>query len=883
MATVYLAEDLRHKRKVAVKVLRPELAAVLGAERFVQEITTTASLQHPHILPLFDSGQADGFLYYVMPYIQGETLREKLSRETQLGIDEAVRITCEVADAVESAPRQGVIHRDIKPENILLHDGRAIVADFGIALAVSAAAGGRMTETGLSLGTPHYMSPEQATAEKHITNRSDVYSLGCVLYEMLSGEPPHTGASAQAIIMKIVTEDARPVTALRKSVPPHVAAATAMAVEKLPADRFETAKAFADALRNPAFALTAAPAATARSAGTAATAARSPTRRPAVAALTAVTAVTAVLAAWGWLRPVPVQPTGVARYAVALPEPLWPSVTTTTRLAVSPDGTQLVYAGPGANRTRRLFARARDQLSAVPLTGTDQAVSPFMAPDGRRVGFFVGSTLRVASLGGEPPVTVLDSGVANDGGAWSGDGYLYVTTATGIGRVTPRGGPPEPVTTLDSPSECVHRWPEPLPDGRGLLFTVMGDPCADVTRARIALLDLESGERRVLMSGVRALYTASGHLVVIRGDGAVVAAPLDLKRLTLAGEAVPIFEGVAVRATGAVDVALSRTGRLLYVPGGASGATQSDELVWVSRAGVATPVDPAWRFASSGNAGWALSPDGSRAAIKLNSGAGQDIWVKQLERGPASRLTFGEGASTRPRWTADGKSVMYISQRGTGPWGLFVRPADGTGSERRLAQLDRDVWEGTWSADGGWLLLRTGGVAGQSGGRDILGMRPGTDSVPRPLLVTPFDEKAIALSPDGRWLAYESNETGRNEIYIRPFPHLEGGKWQVSSQGGRAPLWAHASGELFYLNLENEMTATRIGTAGNPVGASQILFQLGPEYVVSENYTWFDIAPDDKRFLMVRVAEASVFDLNHVTVVDGFFEELTAKAGRGRP
>jgi hypothetical protein len=256
MATVYLAQDLRHDRKVALKVLKPELAAVLGAERFVVEIKTTAALQHPHILPLFDSGTADGFLYYVMPFIDGETLRSKLDRETQLGIEEAIRITSQVADALDYAHRHGVIHRDIKPENILLHDGRPMVADFGIALALSAAAGGRMTETGLSLGTPHYMSPEQATAEKELTNRSDIYSLGSVLYEMLTGNPPHVGASAQQIIMKIVTDEARPVTELRKSVPPNVAAAVGKALEKLPADRFESAKDFGDALTNPAFATT---------------------------------------------------------------------------------------------------------------------------------------------------------------------------------------------------------------------------------------------------------------------------------------------------------------------------------------------------------------------------------------------------------------------------------------------------------------------------------------------------------------------------------------------------------------------------------------------------------------------------------------------------
>src|SRR5688572_3562023 len=258
MASVYLAEDLKHDRKVAVKVLKPELAAVLGAERFVVEIKTTASLQHPHILPLFDSGTADGFLFYVMPFIKGETLRDKLNRETQLGVDEAVRIAREVADALDYAHRNGVIHRDIKPENILLHDGRPMVADFGIALAVSAAAGGRMTETGLSLGTPHYMSPEQATAEKEISARSDIYSLASVLYEMLAGNPPHVGSSAQQIIMKIIAEPAAPVTQWRKAVPPNVSAALAKALEKLPADRFATATQFAEALANPAFVTTSA-------------------------------------------------------------------------------------------------------------------------------------------------------------------------------------------------------------------------------------------------------------------------------------------------------------------------------------------------------------------------------------------------------------------------------------------------------------------------------------------------------------------------------------------------------------------------------------------------------------------------------------------------
>src|SRR5688572_17895579 len=315
MATVYLAEDLKHKRKVALKVLKPELAAVLGADRFVQEITTTASLQHPHILPLFDSGTADGFLFYVMPFIQGETLREKLNRETQLGVDEAVRITTDVADALQYAHEQGVIHRDIKPENILLANGRPMVADFGIALAVSAAAGGRMTETGLSLGTPHYMSPEQATADKDLTGRSDIYSMGSALYEMLTGNPPHVGASAQQIIMKIIADTPRPVTELRRAVPPNVAAAVAKSIEKLPADRFETARAFAEALKNPSF--------TTATAFTASGAAAGGWKQRAAIPLAFTSIALLVAAGWGWLRAEPVAP--VARFdldpGVATPTP----------------------------------------------------------------------------------------------------------------------------------------------------------------------------------------------------------------------------------------------------------------------------------------------------------------------------------------------------------------------------------------------------------------------------------------------------------------------------------------------------------------------------------------------------------------------------------
>jgi serine/threonine-protein kinase len=303
MATVYLAQDVRHDRQVALKVLRPELAAVIGAERFLAEIKLTANLQHPHILPLFDSGEADGYLFYVMPFVEGETLRDRLNRDKQLPVAEAVRITIEVASALDYAHRRGVVHRDIKPENILLHDGQALVADFGIALAASKAGGSRMTETGMSLGTPHYMSPEQAMGEREITARSDVYALGCVLYEMLTAEPPFTGATAQAVVARVVTESPRALVPQRHTIPRHVEAAVLTALEKLPADRFATAAEFADALKDKNFASSVSlePAAAAGAAQPTAGGRRRP--GPVVMVLAAALAVATAAALWGWLRP----------------------------------------------------------------------------------------------------------------------------------------------------------------------------------------------------------------------------------------------------------------------------------------------------------------------------------------------------------------------------------------------------------------------------------------------------------------------------------------------------------------------------------------------------------------------------------------------------
>jgi serine/threonine-protein kinase len=405
MATVYLAADLKHDRKVAIKVLKPELAAVIGAERFLAEIKTTANLQHPHILPLFDSGEADGFLYYVMPYVDGETLRDRLDRERQLPVKEAVELASDVASALQYAHERDVVHRDIKPANILLHAGQPIVADFGIALAISAAGGGRMTETGLSLGTPHYMSPEQATADRDLDARSDVYSLGCVLYEMIAGQPPHTGPSAQSVLVSILTEDPRDLSDLRRSAPRSVAAAVSKAIEKLPADRFESAQALVDALGDEGFRYqrvehTAPQAAATRPAGQAA---RKPIAREALPWGVVVAAV--ALAAWGWLRPE--RALQVTRTEVNLPGAEMTDFAPFRRFDISPDGRSIAYVAEGS---QALHVRGLDRLGSVELPGTDSVLAPVFSPAGDAVLLRKrnGGALQTVSLQGAPPLTIVD-------------------------------------------------------------------------------------------------------------------------------------------------------------------------------------------------------------------------------------------------------------------------------------------------------------------------------------------------------------------------------------------------------------------------------------------------------------------------------------------
>ncbi|MEP7326040.1 MAG: protein kinase [Gemmatimonadota bacterium] len=864
MATVYLAQDLKHDRRVAVKVLRPELAAVIGAERFLAEIKTTANLQHPHILPLFDSGAADSFLFYVMPYVEGESLRDRLNREKQLPIADAVRIATEVASALDYAHRHGVIHRDIKPENVMLHDGQSLVADFGIALAASKAGGSRMTETGMSLGTPHYMSPEQAMGEREITARSDVYALGAMTYEMLAGDPPFTGSTAQAIVAKVMTDDPAPLRRHRKAVPEHVEAAVLTALEKLPADRWGSAREFAEALAGAVSTTSRIIRNTSvpgwqRHAGTI------------IGALTLVAITASVLAIHGRGR---TGGTEVNRLNLALPDQ---GLTAPggTRFAWAPDGRAFVYVGPGPGGSQ-LWLRSLDALEATAIQGTDGASSPFFSPDGSQIGFISPNPfdVRVVPRAGGNVTTLVSEELSGGGASWGTDGYIYFDGLTNLSRIRANGSGREVVAPLDTlQHEIGIAWPQALPGGRGVLYRLRhtGD---EIDAYTVMVTDLRTHARKLLVKAVFARYLPTGHLLYVTADGSLMATRFNLDRLEMTGTPALLQRGIGIGGFGAVDLGVSSTGSLLYTTGQSSTIT---EPTWVTRDGKSTPVDPTWREGIIGAV--AISPDGSRLATQLlpySSGSAtltQDIWVKRLDAGPLSRLTFEGNANEVPSWSHDGREILFVSDR-SGARALYRQRADGSGAAQLLATDPRGLRSGFESPDGRWLVLRS--MEGTVGRGDILGLRIGVDTAPVPLVATPFRERDPALSPDGRWLAYASDETGQFEVYVRPFPDVQAGKWQVSTGGGTGPRWGHRGNELFYRDMAQDMIAVHVvGQPAFSIVGRQRLFSAA-SYFSTLDQVLYDVAPDDRRFLMLHVGSESGTGSNagRLILVQNFLAEL---------
>jgi len=849
MATVFLANDSKHERKVALKVLKPELAAVVGADRFLAEIKTTANLQHPNILPLFDSGQSGGFVYYVMPYMEGESLRDRLDRERQLPIPDATRIATDVAEALDYAHRQGVIHRDIKPANVLLGDGKPMVADFGIALAVGAAGKGRLTETGLSLGTPHYMSPEQATGDQLVGQTTDVYSLGCVLYEMLVGEPPHTGSTPQAILGKIIAGEVEPVTKQRPATPPHVDAAIRRSLEPVPADRFPRASGFAAALADTGFRHE-------RGVGIYRRA-DSPVWKQVTILSVALSLILALCLGWLLTRSDP--PTPVTRVSVKAPG----AQVYSGGLALSPDGSFLVYSaeGPG-DQQDRLWIRRWDSFDARPVEGSEGAIFPEFSPDGEEIAFCSSGGVRVGSVQGGEPRTIASGALA--GVAWSTDGdwVYFADYFTGLKRVPAGGGPVERITAVDTAAgERAHAAPHVLPGDNAVLFAIVGSGGIEM-----AAVDLGSGEVKTLGPGISHRYSPTGHLVFIDEGGSLLSVPFDAEGLETKGPAVPLWEGMAMANPPRGWFSFSENGTLVYLAGGAS-----DNLtpVWVERDGTVVEVDPNWRTTGLVHS-VAISPGGDRAAISVQDSAGAyHLWVKGLDNGPFTRVTFEGSMNLRATWSRDGQYLRFLSNRASW-YDLWMARADGSGSAQLLLDRDATLSQGFFSPDGTWLVFAED-LEG-AGGTGIFAIRPAVDSVPVPIVVRPgFSASASTLSPDGRWIAYSSDESGQEEVYVRPFPDADSGQWQVSIDGGTEPVWAHSGRELFYKNAAEELVAVQMDEGPGFGWTRQDVLFSAADFLSRGPHHLYDVSPDDRRFLMFGGYGESPWEL---ILVQGFFEEL---------
>ena len=850
MATVHLAEDLKHGRRVAIKVLHPELSAVIGAGRFLAEIKVTANLQHPHILGLIDSGEADGLLYYVMPYIAGESLRARLVRDRQLPVEEAVRLSREVASALDYAHRQGVVHRDIKPENILLQDGAALVADFGIALAVHQAGGHRMTQTGMSLGTPAYMSPEQAMGEREIGTRSDVYALGAMTYEMLAGEPPFTGPNSQAIVAKVLTEQPPPLRPKRPTVSPAVEAAIFTALQKLPADRWGSAKEFSDALAGAGpHRSEAVPTVPLRAA---AAPARSRSRSALQWAGWVVAGLATAVAAWALLRPRPGIPP--SRLAIMAPGLGGSGASSSQRhVTFTPDGQGLVYGMVGSDGILRLIRQSLDAEAGSPIPGAVELSSPLVSPDGR----WVVGTISVKNqafrlpLDGGPLELVAPGVLGSDDAAWGPDGTFWYSDPEYLGQVVGDSV----VARVRRQQLRLHQI---LPDGRTALVTQtrVGNATGPVL-----LVDVESGAATTLLATpvVEARIT-QGLLVFVGQGGFLQAAALDRSGRRLAGTPVTIATNVATTGTAVAQFAVAPNGNVAYIP------EEPSTLVFVDRSGASRAATAERRNFHHPM----FSPDGRRLSIDFTSVEGRNVWILGLAEGTLTRATFDRDGHDAT-WTPDGRYLSYIvpvlRPEGVALTLLRKRPGSAEPADTLLASRALS-YTGVWLRDGSALVTtglnlrrdprRPDSVQADSRADAAVVRNAGRGPV-EPLVASRFAEQYVGVSPDGRWISFVSDQSGRDEVYVRDFAG-ELDQVLVSMDGGNEPVWSPDGRELFYRETKAAdpyLVAASIAiTPELAVTGRRRLFPIG-DIVGTNPHANYDISPDGKTFVMVRRSPAA--------------------------
>ena len=897
MGEVYLAQDTKLDRKVALKFLPEEMQQDSTArKRFLREAKSAAALDHPYICHIHEVGEVEGKSFISMEYIQGTTLKEKLA-EGPLPVKEALEKATEIAEALEAAHKQEIVHRDLKPSNIMLTpEGHVKVMDFGLAKRVTPVEGQeeeittKLTQQGSTLGTVPYMSPEQVRGQV-VDTRSDIFSFGAVLYEMLTGVNPFKKGSAMDMAHAILDETPPPLTRYTENIPVLLQHTVKKMLAKEPDRRYQLihdvridlGEAMDDiVVSSTSRSGTDSMAGTPREMATAEGQRSWQRLAPWLVVCAVLSAVVASFLVWN-VKP-PAQPAqgSVTRFKMELPPTQRLTQLGNHVVAFSPDGQHLVYAA-----NDQLYLRAMDQLDANLIPGTDdgQARGPFFSPDGQWVGFGAGGQLKKVLISGGTPVTLCETG-GLWGASWGVDEWIVFGAAPGIFRVSAAGGAKELLIGVDRDKGEEAYGPQILPGGDAILFTLWTG--RDWDDAQIVVQSLETGERKVLINGGRnARYVRTGHLVYARGES-LFAVPFNPGQLEVTGGQVPILEGVKAvvnTVTGGTappaHFSFSDLGSLVYVPDTVRGTYQANPLdrlygstgsltlVWVDREGQEEPLsmEPGVYFDPR------ISPDGSRVALTVVDADNWDVWIYDLGRQMANRLTFDPAVEQRPAWTLDGRRVVFGSDRGGEASNLFWKAADGTGEAERLTTSPNDQRAHFW-VDGKTLVFEEGDPETR---QDLHLLSLEGEPTSRPLLKTQFTEDRPALSPDGRWIAYRSNESRQSEIYVRPFPNVEEGKWLISRDGGISPVWGPDGRELFYRSLNEEaMMIVRIET--EPVftyETPEVLFT--GSYFRSRNRN-YDISPDGQRFLMLKeveqTEEASATTQNALIIVQNWFEEL---------
>ena len=864
MGEVYRARDARLQRDVAIKIVR-DLAAG-GPDRvarFRREAHVLASLNHPNIGAIYGVEDVGESRALVLELVDGPTLADRLARGP-IPLDEAIAIARQMADALAAAHDQGVIHRDLKPANVKLRpDGTVKVLDFGLAKVFADESGASepfnsptlslgATHAGVILGTAAYMSPEQARG-KAVDRRTDVWAFGCVLYEMLTGRRAFSSDEVSDTLAFVIT---KPVdwAALPSDTPPAIRRLLRRCLEK---DRGQRLRDVGDAsleLND----ITAGADAGPPSSPDVRSRRRSLGIGLAGLATGAAVAATALLVARLWQT---VPPRALERFAIVPPTNAAVVPTGAVRtVAISPDGRRILYVSVDG----RLMTRTLDRLEVVPLVETGLPNAPLVAPDGSAVAFFALGTSEMyrVPIAGGPTIPVARSVGISRGAAWlADDTIVFATTASGTGllRVPSSGGEPQVITVPDSKAgEIDHVWPEALPGGRAVLFTVVS--AGGVANAQIAALELKTGARKnLLRGGTNAIYLPTGHLLYSAG-GSMRVVPFDADRLEIRGEPVPVSEPIAVSSTGGVNAAISSDGTLAYVPGTGMNAAERS-LMWVDRTGHEERIDtPAAAFAVP-----RVSPDGGRVVAHLEADT-PDVTIIDLRRHNQVRLTFGKSPSIRPMWSADGKWVLFRSDV-DGP-AIYRKTSDGGGSIERVATVVGDGSVHAVTPDGRTIIYAQ---ISQNTARDLWMADIEGKEKPQPLVVEPGDQANAVISPDGRWLAYHSSEVG--EIYVRPFPNVADGKWQLVTKGAKWPLWSRDGKELFYVAARGIMSI--------PVDTSQTTFHWGsPTLLFESSYSSFpglagprnyDQAPDG-RFLVIRDSQGT--SPGAIVAVKNWFDEV---------